>query len=381
MAERAEALGRGLGRFLGVRRRALGSELTPQPSSAYIRLAVQIAGMSRGPPRKDSIGPPAEGERRDWAELPRVVRDALEEHLRARVIRADSEPGGFSPGVAARLELSDGRRLFAKIVGREPNPDSPDFHRAEARILAQLPPAVPAPRLLSVYDDGEWVALFLREVEGHTPRLPWKPSELRRVVRAMESLAESLTPAPFSARSFGEEHARLFTRWREMASTLRRDPRSLGDVDPWVRSHIRELVELEERLSIASSGTTLLHSDLRADNILITKDRVFFADWPAACIGAPWVDLLCFLPSVAMQGGPRPWTIFDESPLSRDVPWEDVNSVLASVTGFFFADSRKPAPPGLSTLRPFQHAQGVEALAWLRHRWDEGRGTEVRRAG
>ena len=29
-------------------------------------------------------------------------------------------------------------------------------------------------------------------------------------------------------------------------------------------------------------------------------------DWPHARIGAAWVDLLWFAPSVAMQGGPAP---------------------------------------------------------------------------
>jgi hypothetical protein len=36
------------------------------------------------------------------------------------------------------------------------------------------------------------------------------------------------------------------------------------------------------------------------------------------------------------------------------------------VAGYFAERSTLPAPPGLPTLREFQHAQGVEALAWLR---------------
>jgi aminoglycoside phosphotransferase (APT) family kinase protein len=326
--------------------------------------------MSRGPPAKHSVGPPAKGERRAWSALPKPLRDSLEEHLRAQVVRADSEPRGFSPGVAARIELSDGRRMFAKVVGRDANPDSPNFHRAEARILTQLPATAPAPRLLSVYDDGEWVALFLREVDGRTPRLPWTPSELRRTVQAIESLAEFLTPAPFPTLTFGERHGKLFTRWQEMAIAAKHHTDGLADIDPWARRRLPELVRLEKRLPTASSGNTLLHCDIRADNLLITKDRVFFADWPAACIGAKWIDLMIFLPSVAMQGGPQPWTIFDRSAVAPDARADDVNSVLAAFTGFLLGDARKPPPPGLSTLRPFQRAQGVEALAWLKHRMD-----------
>ena len=69
--------------------------------------------------------PPAEGTRLPWEALPGEVRDAIERELGSRVVRAVTQPGGFSPGVAARLELEDGGRVFVKAVGPEPNPDSP----------------------------------------------------------------------------------------------------------------------------------------------------------------------------------------------------------------------------------------------------------------
>ena len=316
--------------------------------------------------------PPAEGERRDWFDLPPQVREALELHLKARVIGSRVEPGGFSPGVASRLALSDGRRVFAKVLGPEPNLESVGVHRREARILAQMPSNAPVPKLLSVYDDGEWVALFLEEIEGRPPLLPWTQSELRRVVRGIESLVEFLTPAPFSAPPFGERYRRTFNLWREMLEREKSGTIRLNDLDPWAREHLHDLASLEEGFEKASAGSTLLHCDLRADNILIANRRVYFADWPGACIGAGWIDLLGFLPSVAMQGGPKPWTIFDQSSLAKAARTEHVNAILAAVTGYFLGNSRKPPPPGLSTLRPFQRAQGVEALAWLRHRLDFG---------
>lgn len=319
-------------------------------------------------PSQNQIGPPARGERRTWEGLPEPLRDAFERQLCAKVLRAESEPGGFSPGVAARLSLSDGRRIFAKVVGREPNPTSPDVHREEIKVLSQMAPAIPTPRLLSTYDRDDWVALFLEEIDGHTPQLPWRALDLERVVHAIETLAQLLTPAPFSARTYAERHSEMFAAWHEMSEAREKGADDLSDLNPWARSHLPVLVQLEGRLSSAAAGNTLLHSDLRADNILLTNDRVYFADWPGACVGARWIDLLGCLPSVAMQGGPPPWRIFDESPLSQDAKEDDVNAVLSALTGFFLGNARKPAPPGLSTLRPFQRARGVEALAWLRHR-------------
>lgn len=315
-----------------------------------------------------SSWPAAEGERREWRDLPRAVRTALEAHLGARVVEATSERGGFSPGVASRLGLSDGRRVFAKVVGYDANPDSPDIHRREANVLARLPQNAPVPRLLSTFDNGSWVALFLEEIAGATPRLPWDPTELRRVLVAVEDLVDSLTPAPFDAGAFGERYRATFTLWQQFASARERDSTAVVDLDPWAVEHLDDLVELERRFPRATRGRTLLHFDLRADNILLTPDRVYFADWPWASVGAGWVDLVGFLPSVAMQGGPPPWSIFDGNPLAQGVRDEDVEALLAGFAGYLLGNARRPPPPGLSTLRPFQLAQGVEALEWLKHR-------------
>src|SRR5438105_15321277 len=50
----------------------------------------------------------------------------------------------FSPGVAARLRLADGRGLFVEAVGPTLNAESPAIRRREARIVSALPLTVPS---------------------------------------------------------------------------------------------------------------------------------------------------------------------------------------------------------------------------------------------
>jgi aminoglycoside phosphotransferase (APT) family kinase protein len=301
--------------------------------------------------------PPARGERLPWEQVPTEIRKTIEQRLDAPVVRAVTRPGGFSPGLAATLELEDGRRFFAKAVGPEPNPDSPAFHRREAHIAAALPPGAPAPRFLfSVENAAGWIALVFEHVDGSEPELPWRRHELERVLTALTALASALAPAPIDAPSLAETHDDLFHGWR----TLERP------ADDWAGAHLAELRELESGWAGAAEGTSLLHCDLRADNILLTANRVVFVDWPHACTGAAWVDLVFFLPSVAMQGGPHPWEVWKSHPLADGVRPERLQPVLAALAGFFAERSELPAPPGLPTLRDFQQAQGVEALAWLR---------------
>jgi hypothetical protein len=116
------------------------------------------------------------------------------------------------------------------------------------------------------------------------------------------------------------------------------------------------------------AGNTLLHFDVRADNVLLAPDRVWFFDWPHACVGAAWFDVLGFAPSVAMQGGPAPEDVIARYAGCRTVSPEKITSAIAAIAGYFVRQSLQPPPPGLPTVRAFQAAQGVVAREWLAQR-------------
>ncbi len=58
-------------------------------------------------------------------------------------------------------------------------------------------------------------------------------------------------------------------------------------LDGWSARHLDRLARLEAEAPAAAVGDTLLHLDLRADNLLLTRDRVVVVDWPHARVGAP----------------------------------------------------------------------------------------------
>jgi hypothetical protein len=148
----------------------------------------------------DSPAPAARGVRLDWNQVPERVRAAFETWAGSRVASATSQVSGFSPGVAARVRLADGRGVFIKAIGPEPNPDSPEFHRREGSIVAALPPHVPVPRLLWSFDEGEggWIVLVFEEVHGRHPSEPWRDHELQRVLDGLADLFDKLTPSPLA---------------------------------------------------------------------------------------------------------------------------------------------------------------------------------------
>ena len=308
--------------------------------------------------------PAAAGARLDWLLVSERVRTALETWIGSSVVAAHSQLSGFSPGAAARLRTADDRRFFAKAVGPALNPDSPFFHRREARVLAAFPDDLPVAKLLWTYDEGDdgWVLLLFEDIEGWHPAEPWEDDELSRVLEAITALSKSLTPVPDSLAHLDRaESDTLFTFqwWRQMAL----DPPPL--LDDWSRRYLRLLSDLESHAPESVVGESLVHSDIRADNMLLTEDRVVIVDWAHARIGAGWVDLLCFFPSVAMQGGPDVEQLFVHHPLGESADPAAVNAALAAITGYLTYNEHQPEPPGLPGLRAFQAAQGVEARRWL----------------
>ena len=304
------------------------------------------------------------GQRLEWGEVAPSVRAAVEERLGSRVVEARNEAGGFSPGVAARCLLADGRRVFVKAVSPEQNPQACRIHRREAEVASQLPEDLPVPRLLDVVDDGHWVVLVLEEVvDGRQPEEPWTHDQLAVVLPALQRFAERVTPTPAPGlQTIADRYVTAFHGWRDIAA---------GDVDATsyggaVQTSVDRLADLEAGWVEAASGDTLLHTDLRADNLLLTPDgEVVLVDWPWACTGAGFVDLVLFLPSVGLGGGPDPQTVIERHGLFADVDDDALLAVFAALAGFFVRQSLDPPPPGLPTVRAFQRSQAEVALTWL----------------
>lgn len=306
---------------------------------------------------------PAAGVHLPWANVPVAVK-AWAAALGGGVpTEARDLHGGFSPGAAAWLECPRGA-LFVKAVGEELNPESPTFHRREAVVSGALPASPRFPALLDVYDEDGWVALAFDAIEGRLPRHPWNRAELETVVQALEQVHDALTPSPAPhlerAALF---YQRLFGGWADLAAA-----KETEGLDPWSRRHLSRLAELEARWPEAVDGQTLVHGDMRSDNILMSRTGPVFVDWPHAAVGNPVFDLVAWAPSVRLEGGPQPEELLAAHRPSQAADPDVVSVLLAAISGFFVSHSLRPPPPGLPTLRPFQAAQGEVALAWLRRR-------------
>jgi aminoglycoside phosphotransferase (APT) family kinase protein len=172
--------------------------------------------------------------------------------------------------------------------------------------------------------------------------------------------AETLTAAPIGVPGIEQYLGADFTGWRTLSSRPGDDR-----IDPWSRARLGELAALEATWASHAAGGTLLHGDIRADNLLVTGDGVLVVDWPHACRGAAFTDVVFFAPSVAMQGGPEPAALVARSRAGRDASPDAVTAVVCALAGYFTERSLAPPPPGLPTVRRFQAAQAEVTRRWL----------------
>ena len=306
--------------------------------------------------------PVARGERIPWEAAPDRVRAAVEAFLGERVGQATTQPLGFSPAVAARLVTVTGTRAFVKACPPEPNPDTPELYRREIEVNLRLPAGLPAPQLLWSLDEGPggWVVLLFEDLDGSQPALPWRAPELALAVAAIDEIADKLTPSPLSAGQQGERIQAGWIRWHEWEAS------PPAGIDPWLRSNLPRLAALEATVAEATRGDTLVHLDVRSDNLVITGGRCWITDWAWPLRGAPWMDIALFACFVESEGGPPAEQVLAASRVGRAAPAEGVIALLAAFGGMLTVQATSPPPPGLPKLREFQSVHARTAVRWLR---------------
>ncbi len=302
----------------------------------------------------------ASGVRIGWADLPLPVRAAIEQILGSPVVSAISQQGGFSPGTADRVLTASGARAFVKAASPQQNPETPGMHRMEIAVSRSLPPG-PVPGFVGSYDDGTWVALVLADIDGRHPETPWRRDELDLVFGALAEIARTMPPPP-GLPDAAAAFAGIFGRWQRLIDDP--DPQ-LGQRAPWAEQQLDRLRDGDALALALIEGNSLVHQDIRADNLLITDGGAVVVDWPYASRGAPWVDPVLLLINVLLYGGHDVTRLLYRICADYGVPVATTVPVLTACLGYFLDSARLPPPVGLPTVRAFQQAQADALLGWL----------------
>ena len=234
--------------------------------------------------RRDSHDPPA----RPHGPAPRVavpphVCAAVAERCGSPVVGAASQHAGFTPGFASVLTCEDGSRHFVKAASVKAQRRLPTPTARRPASSARFPAGAPAPWLLWTHED-DWVVLGLEYVERQ-PQRPWRVEDPDACLDMLTAMAEALTPAPQELRL--DDVATELAAWPSYRDHMRSTYPDLAH---------RQEAALAARFAEITGGTTVVHTDVRDDNFLLTGDgRVLLCDWNWPARGAAWLDTVFFL--------------------------------------------------------------------------------------
>ena len=269
----------------------------------------------------------------------------LERVLGQRIVNATRRRGGYTLALRMRLELTDGSFVFAKVA-------TTPYLVACVRREAVVYEALGSQPYLAGYrgwaDDDEQPFLLLEDLsEAHWPP-PWSPERVEAVLTALSQVRS--TPLPPDTPSLEKEGSSL-RQWGTVAA----DPApflSLGLCrEAWLESALPSLLAAEKQLEL--TGGSLVHLDIRSDNLCFVGNRAVIVDWNWTSVGSGEADIACWLPSLHSEGGPLPETI-----LPSAASW------AAALAGFFGAQAGLPPPEGAPTVRTVQRTQLECALPW-----------------
>jgi hypothetical protein len=241
--------------------------------------------------------------------MPAHVRDWVADELGSPVVEAADQVGGMSPGCATRLMCEDGTRAFVKAVGLDLNPRTPVMFRREITTLNLIGSHELWADLRASYDDGDWVAILLEDIEGRHPDLDddaTMDTLLRETERLSSVLGERVPdpPAPDPDNGGLADLREGFHTWADCVARAEEIPAVL--LPDWIRGDIGTREPLVR--SLAEGEVELVHWDIRNDNLLERPTgELVFLDWGSASVGPAWLDpLLARLERVEL-----PW--FDDS--------------------------------------------------------------------
>ncbi|MDN5745910.1 MAG: hypothetical protein L0H31_12395 [Nocardioidaceae bacterium] len=287
-----------------------------------------------------------------WSHLPPSVRAHIESRLGAPVEAAASQGGGFTPGFAAVLTCTDGSHHFVKAASVTAQRVFAESYREEARKLRALPPATPAPRLLWTDEVDDWFLLGIEYVAARAPQRPWTEDDLAAASAMIVQMADVLTPAPATGIDTAVEE---FGAW----------PALWEQID---HPRATQIGALAARFGDVLTGETLVHTDIRDDNILIREDgTALLCDWNWPVRGAIWLDSLFLL--IGPRGdGLDVGAHIAAHPLLADVPAEQIDIALALILAHFTVSAAQPVPSTSPHIRAAQAWQRDVIDDWLSER-------------
>lgn len=265
--------------------------------------------------------------------------------LGSRVVGVRAVEGGYSGAERWVVVLENDATAFVKMGVHD---HTRHQVRQEARFY-QAFQEVFTPRLMDFEDHDESPLLILEDLSHATWPPPWTEAQVEKVVAILEQVA-SASPPDFLPSL--EQYRENLSGW----SRIEDDASSFLDLglasEAWLDEALPVMKAASDRAVL--SGSSLVHFDVRSDNLAFFPNRTVLVDWSIPAVGNPLADIVGWLPSLHVEGGPAP----------QEVLGQEGADLVALVTGYWASKAGLPPPQRAPRVRDVQRAQLEVSLPW-----------------
>jgi hypothetical protein len=273
-----------------------------------------------------------EGMNSEWRRLPESVRLWVAGSVGGRVLGFDQAAVHSSGEIVGVVRSIRGPLALRAVPVDSPAATNVQF---DARVSMALPSEVPAAELVRAGQADGWIVVLFEQPDGHIPAQPWRADELSRLLDLLDELTGVLTPSPIEGL-------------------------------PTIADRIPELAEAAARWESAGEGDTLLHFDLHAENLRLSRrGQPTLLDWGSACTGPAWIDTVRLLLDGDL-GSLDADEFFLRTQRGAAAPSADVDAVLEALANSSTNGANDPATP--KALQARHALSATAATRWLRQR-------------
>jgi hypothetical protein len=274
-----------------------------------------------------------------------VLRSRVASVLGSQVSEARISEGGYSGSRRWVLSLDNGSRVFIKVGTTD---HTRHRLRDEARFYQSFQSEF-TPELLGFEDDPESPILLLEDLSDATWPPPWTTGQIERVLTTLEHVASSSPPDYLPSL---EQYREGLSGWERVEE----DPSSFLSLGLTTKDWLDAALPVLKHASgqAVLSGSSLIHFDVRSDNVAFTPGRTVLVDWSIPAIGNPLADVVGWLPSLHVEGGPPP----------HEILGNEGSALVALITGYWASQAGLPPPQGAPHVREVQRAQLEVSLPW-----------------
>jgi hypothetical protein len=316
-----------------------------------------------------------------WEDVPPAARQALARKLGQAIAAGEVAWGGYGPGATFKLTLADGTRRFVKSPHPGQTADGNAMVSSEIASFERFPClAGTAPAYFGHQPAGDWHWLILELVADATQPPPWTTAQIEALFAAAAAFYDKARAARHLPGIEAEGAAKFDLALPVDAAgwiAIQDDPRARGNftaafidnraAETWLDAALPRLVPLQRARREIGGPSSLIHFDLRSDNVLFRRDgSAVILDWSETSWGPVVLDLCGFAPSCIGEGGADGDELraaFSAATGARFSD-DDVAIALANVAGYFASRVGTRRPAGLPRLPWVLRQQLWSAMRW-----------------